>query len=131
MFRIRPALPEDYYDIRECLEQHGKELRLTPEIGIMTALENGFAGLGMYRFGEGEAELTEVITVDEDDEELAFFIGKAVLNKLDLAGVKQVTCRNGALAELLRRLEFLQEESGRWKLRLEGYFTAPCQRKKV
>lgn len=130
MFRIRPAVPEDYYDIRECMEQHGKELRLMPETGIMTALENGFAGIGMYRFGKTEAELTEVITVDENDDELAFFIGKAVLNKLDLLGAKQVICRNGTLSELLRRLEFLQEESGKWKLRLEGYFTAPCQKKK-
>ncbi|MBE7043101.1 MAG: hypothetical protein E7399_06360 [Ruminococcaceae bacterium] len=131
MFRIRPAIPEDYYFIKECLEQHGKELQLTPQTGIMTADEDGFAGLGIYRLDDTHAEILEIITVDEQDWELAFFIGKAILNKVDLQGAKQVVCYNESIQGLLRKLEFLQQESGVWKLNLEGYFTSPCQRKKV
>lgn len=131
MFRIRPAAPEDYYEIKNCLNRHGKELFLTPETGIMTAEENGFAGLGLYQLKQQEAELLEVITVDEQDLELAFFIGKAVLNKVDLQGVKWVYCQNKELNGLLQRLEFVQEKHGFWRLCLEGYFTSPCQRKKA
>lgn len=130
MFRIRPAIPEDYYEIKNCLEYHGKELLLTPQTGIMTADEDGFAGLGIYLLEGERAEISEVITVNEDDWELAFFIGKAILNKVDLQGAKQVVCNNESLSELLRKLEFLQKEPGVWSLNLEGYFTSPCQRKK-
>lgn len=130
MFRIRPAIPEDYYEIKNCLECHGKELLLTPQTGIMTADEDGFAGLGIYLLEGERAEISEVITVNEDDWELAFFIGKAILNKVDLQGAKQVVCNNESLSELLRKLEFLQKEPGVWSLNLEGYFTSPCQRKK-
>ena len=130
MFQIRPAIPEDYYDIKNCLSQQGKELELTPQTGIMTAIENGFAGLGMY-VAEGEkAEILEVITLDEKDWELAFFIGKSILNKVDLQGVKQVVCKNQALSSLLNKLEFKETEQGIWTVSLEGYFTSPCQRKK-
>ncbi len=131
MFRIRPAIPEDYYSIKECLEKQGKELQLTPQIGIMTADEDGFAGLGIYRLDKQEAEILEVITVDEQDWELAFFIGKAMLNKVDLQGAKEVFCSNNEIGDLLKKLEFLEKEKGKWHLNLEGYFTSPCQRKKV
>ena len=130
MFRIRPAIPEDYYEIKNCLEQHGKELTLTPQTGIMTADEEGFAGLGLYLLQEQQAELVEIITVNEQDWELAFFIGKAILNKVDLQGAKHVICKNESLSKLLRKLEFLQKEPHVWSLNLEGYFTSPCQRKK-
>ncbi len=131
MFQIRPAIPEDYYSIKECLNAHGKELQLTPKIGIMTAIEDGFAGLGIYRLDETKAEILEVITVDEQDWELAFFIGKAILNKVDLQGAKDVFCHNNEIGDLLKKLEFLEKETGKWYLNLEGYFTSPCQRKKT
>ncbi len=130
MFRIRPAIPEDYYEIKHCLENHGKELILTPQTGIMTADEDGFAGMGLYLQNGETAEIIEVITTNEADWELAFFIGKAILNKVDLQGAKQVVCKNESLSELLNKLEFLQKEPGVWYLNLEGYFTSPCQRKK-
>lgn len=129
MFQIRPAVPEDYYSVKECLSQHQKELVLTLEMGIMVADENGFAGLGMYRADSERAELLEVITVNEQDQELAFFIGKAVLNKLDLLGVEQVFCQNGSLEDLLKKLGFCQEGQGKWRLSLKGYFTTPCHKK--
>ncbi len=131
MFQIRPAIPEDYYLIKDCLEKHGKELQLTPQIGIMTADENGFAGLGIYRLDGTKAEILEIITVDKQDWELAFFIGKAILNKVDLQGAKEVFCYNNEIGDLLKKLEFKQVEQGNWCLNLEGYFTSPCQRKKV
>ena len=131
MFQIRPAIPEDYYSIKECLEKHGKELELTPQTGIMTAIENGFAGLGIYRLDEKQGEILEVITVNEQDWELGFFIGKAILNKVDLQGAKEVFCYNNEISDLLKKLEFLEKETGKWHLNLEGYFTSPCQRKKV
>lgn len=131
MFQIRPAVPEDYYEIKDCLERHGKELQLSPQMGIMTAIEHGvFAGLGLYRLEEDEGELLEIITVDEQDEELAFFIGKAVLNKLDLSGTKEVTCFNGELDELLKKLEFYRDDEGVRRLCLKDYFVTPCQRRK-
>lgn len=131
MFRIRPAIPEDYFSIKDCLQSHGKELQLTPDMGIMTADEDGFAGLGIYLLNEKEAEILEIITVDEADWELAFFIGKAILNKVDLQGAKEVICHNCDIVDLLKKLEFLEQESGKWHLNLEGYFTSPCQRKKA
>ena len=131
MFQIRPAIPEDYYEIKDCLGQHGKVLQLSPQTGLMTAIEHdAFAGLGLYRREGDKGELLEIITVDEQDEELAFFIGKAVLNKLDLSGVKEVTCMNGELDGLLERLEFDRENEGVRRLCLKDYFVTPCQRRK-
>ncbi len=128
MFRIRPAVPEDYYLIKECFEKRQKKLILTSDTGIMVAEENGFAGLGLYRMEPEGAVILEVITENEKDWELAFFIGKAVLNKLDLQGVKLVYCQNEELHDLLKKLGFYKNGQGTWRLSLEGYFTTPCQK---
>lgn len=126
MFHIRTAVPEDYYDLKECMERHGKKLELSSETVLMTATEDGtFAGMGAYTAAGEEATLTAIYTEREEDEQMPFFLAKACLNKMDLDGVRRVRCSLAESEALLKRLGFCRSGE-EFTLDLEGYFEAPC-----
>ena len=61
-----------------------------------------------------------------EDETLMYAMGKAMLNTLDLGGVKKVLIKNEKLSELAKQLRFIKTDNGIWSLELEGYFTCGC-----
>ena len=63
----------------------------------------------------------EIISIGLD----SYDMGKALLNAIDLMGIKDVFCKNSEMDRLLRALRF-KEEDGVYKLNLEGYFTGGC-----
>ena len=64
---------------------------------------------------------------DTDALEIA---GRAVLNFLDLCGIKDVVCEvHEPLDEILaKRMTFEKDSDGRYKINLVGFFNEPCKR---
>lgn len=61
-----------------------------------------------------------------DDEILSYAMAKAVLNSLDLGGVRYVSIENERLYALAEKLKFTKTASDTYKLDLEGYFYGGC-----
>ena len=126
MFTIKPALPEDYYDIKDIYSEKGKELTLSENMFIMVARENGFAGIGVYVLNDSYAEVSELLMKDDDNIQMKYFICKAVLNSIDLKGVKIVICKIASEERVLKMCKFEKDSDGIYKLNLTGYFDAGC-----
>jgi len=103
------------------LRARGIETDLGP-LFVMCATEKGnLLGVGAVSMDAGGAKIEEVVC----DEDIDWLIGKALLNSLDLGGIKNVTLDNPKLFKLAKFLRF-KEESGEYRLNLEGYFEAGC-----
>lgn len=74
---------------------------------------------------EAMAELDEdkavLVDIKEYEEGLAYEMGKAILNAIDLKNIKTVLCRNKRLHDTLIKLHFLHLQHC-YSLSLEGYF---------
>lgn len=125
MFTIKPAVPEDYYEIKDLFDEKGVPFNLTGNMGIMVAREDGFAGIGVYVMGDGCAEFTHLLMKDDDNFQMKFFICKAVLNAIDLKGVQNVTASLPGEEKVLKMCKF-KEENGKFSIDLTGYFEAGC-----
>ena len=126
MFTIKPAVPEDYYDIKEIYEKKGRILKLSQNMCIMVARENGFAGIGVYVMQDGFAEFSDILMIDEDNFQMKYFICKAVLNSIDLKGIKDVVCKLDSEDRVLKMCKFIKDIDGVYKLNLSGYFDSGC-----
>jgi hypothetical protein len=84
---------------------------------------------GTQLIGEAAAELrgnaAEITKLAEYQPGLAYEIGKALLNAVDLRGIPTVLCRDDGLRGVLTRLRF-SEENGEYFLPLQGYFSSNC-----
>ncbi len=63
----------------------------------------------------------EIISIGND----SYDMGKALLNAIDLMGIRNVTCFNKDMDRLLKALRF-NFENDMYTLNLEGYFTGGC-----
>lgn len=63
----------------------------------------------------------EVISIWNDN----YDMGKALLNAIDLMGIKEVVCYDKGMDRLLKALRF-KLEGDVYTLNLEGYFTSGC-----
>lgn len=63
----------------------------------------------------------EIISIDQN----SFDMGKALLNAIDLMGIKKVVCADGNMDALLKSLRF-SKEGEKYVLDLNGYFDAGC-----
>ena len=143
MFVIKPAEPKDYYTIKQFYEAQGKRLELSADLGMLVAHEDGFAGLGIYTLHGDYAVLEDISLVREEDFEMSIFIGKAVLNSIDLKGINKVYSNAAPVKRTLKALGFktvdtlnlVNQEDGTedppytYFLSLEGYFSSPCNNK--
>lgn len=123
MFTIKPAAPEDYYEIKEICEKRGKPLELSPDKGIMVARENGFSGVGIFEIKKDSAEFTDIFMADEENSQMKYFIAKAVLNSIDLKGITEVYSKSVYLEPVFKMCGFEKLSDGTFHLNLEGYFT--------
>ncbi len=105
----------------EFLRTRGITTDLQP-LFVMCATEKGkLLGVGAVSMDSAGATVEEVVC----DEDIGWLIGKALLNSLDLGGIKKVKIENSTLFKLAKMLRF-REENGIWLLNLEGYFEAGC-----
>ncbi len=125
MFSIKPACPSDYYDIKELYEKYGKALELTKNRYIMVAREEEISGIGIYSISENTAYFEDILMKDDNNIQMKYFITKAVLNSVDLKGIKEV-CSAPSVGEKVLKLCKFQEKDGRYCLNLEGYFESGC-----
>lgn len=123
MFTIKPAEPEDYYNIKDICEKHGKPLELSAKTHIMVAKENGFSGIGIFEITDGAAEFTDIFMADEENLQMKYFIVKAVLNSIDLKGIEDVYSKSAYLEPVLKMCRFEKLSDGTFYLNLKGYFT--------
>jgi len=79
---------------------------------------------------EASAEIKEGTAVleyiNEYESNVAYGMGKSILNAIDLAGIKTVICENKNLVNLLKILGF-KEENNVYLLNLTNYFTTDCK----
>ena len=123
MFTIKPAVPEDYYDIKDIYEKHEKPFELSSNLHIMVARENGFSGIGVFEINDGIAEFTDIFTLDGVQPTMKYFIAKAVLNSIDLKGITDVYSNSAYLEPILKMCRFEKLPDGIFHLCLKGYFT--------
>lgn len=64
----------------------------------------------------------EIISIDGAD----FNMGKALLNAIDLMGIKKVVCKIDDMSEVLKALRF-QKNDGIYVLDLTDYFVSGCK----
>ncbi len=88
-----------------------------------------FAGLCQFKMDETGGHIY-TLTAPKGSEELdpLFVMGRAALNFIDLCGVKFAFFDGeGADDALLRRIGFTPDETGRYAISLEGFFTGGCK----
>lgn len=91
---------------------------------VMSAMEGEtIVGMGAVSMTPDFAVVEELVC---DDETIAYGMGKALLNSLDLGGVARVLIKNERLYPLAERLRFTKTEQGSYEVSLYGYFTAGC-----
>ena len=80
---------------------------------------------------EAVAELNEnfatLISIDEHLPNLSYDMGKAILNAIDLKGIRKVECSNKNLHNTLKKLGFEQVNS-KYFLDLTNYFNNGCKK---
>ncbi len=66
---------------------------------------------------------------DRDRAEALFVMGRATLNFIDLCGVHFALFEDADFADegMIRSIGFSRDETGRWVMNLEGFFTEPCK----
>ena len=85
----------------------------------------------IMRMTEGEKIISEAKAVANDDGSAeiislnSYDMGKALLNAIDLMGIKNVLCYDKELDKLLRALCF-KYENDVYRLDLTGYFDSGC-----
>ncbi len=91
---------------------------------VMQATENGkIVGMGAASMCPAYAVLEAVVC---DDDTIAYGMGKAMLNSLDLGGVGYVLIKNESIYPLAKRLRFQETTEGTYRVSLDGYFTSGC-----
>ena len=109
-------------------EEYTKPFGITPEDDktvICARYPDKFVGIAYVSFDGTEGTVHLLSLIDGyDDETDIFLLGKAMLNFLDLHGVKNVTYPYVTDVPLAKRLGFRENENGTYTLCLEGYFTA-------
>ena len=130
MITFGMASLEEIYQINQFAEKMGETPY--PFSGLyMVCREAGeLAGYCVIRVHSAYAELIDAILLKEDkDDALKIVLIKSALNAIDLAGTKNVVCKNSKMKDILEKLEFTRNEQNDYILNLEGYFK-PCSCKK-
>ena len=122
MLEMRPVFTS--YEREEYLKPFG----LVPEDGktvICARYPDRFVGAA-YVSISGEVGTVHLYSLvpDYNDETDYFLLGKAMLNYLDLHGVKTVVYPEVPDEAMARRLGFAKRENGSMTVSLVGYFTA-------
>ncbi len=108
-------------------EEYTKPFGITPEddkVVICARYPDRFVGMA-YVSAEGENGKIHFLSLIDgyNDETDLFLLGKAMLNYLDLHGVKNVVYPEVKDEKNAKRLGFKKNEDGTYTLSLEGYFT--------
>ena len=93
---------------------------------VMEATESGkVVGMGAVSMDLSGAVMEELVC---DDDTIAYGMGKAVLNTLDLGRIRRVLVKKERLFSLAKRLRFAENGDGFYEVDLEGYFTGGCEK---
>jgi len=115
-------------------------VEFSPDCLAYGAKENGVfdfdrtsfvAGVSQFRILGKYAVIYDLANaVGIDDLEVLILMGKAMLNFVDLCGVKDVIIKTENIQNknLIKILGFKEDNSGVYKLNLKDYFDSPCQK---
>ena len=108
-------------------EEYTKPFGIIPEEGktvICARYPDKFVGMA-YVSTDGEKGTVHFLSLVDgyNDEIDIFLLGKAMLNYLDLHGVKDVEYPEVKNEALVKRLGFRKGEDGIYRVNLVGYFT--------
>lgn len=121
MLEFKVAVEKDR--ISEYLNNRGIKLDLKAFF-VMYAEENGkIVGMSAVSMNPLYAVIEELVC---DDNAVAYGMGKAVLNSLDLGGIARVCIKNERLHTIAEQLRFVKNSTGIYEVLLEGYFTSGC-----
>lgn len=130
MITFGMASLEEICQINQLTEKKGEPPYPFSGLYMVCRKEGKLAGYCVIRVHSAYAELIDAILLEEDrDDALKIVLIKSALNAIDLAGTKDVICKNRKMEEILEKLEFSKNENNDYILNLEGYFQ-PCSCKK-
>jgi hypothetical protein len=90
---------------------------------------NKLLGVSQFRILDGYAVIYNLANAcGIDDLDALIIMGKGTLNFIDLCGVKDVIIKEKS-RDLPKLLGFKKDDSGVWRVNLEGYFDSPCCKK--
>ena len=114
---IEKQLAKDFF------ESQGSHCDISDKL-VMCAYDGGtLVGAGAVSMTSQETSIEEICC----PEGLELALGKALLNTLDLGGIKKVHCRQPRLFALAKRLGFKSSlDDSCMELSLDGYFTGGC-----
>ena len=98
-------------------------------------VDGDLTGICQFRMDEAGGHLCALAVVkdsalsDRDRAESLFVLGRATLNFIDLCGMHIAYFEDKSFTEegMIRSIGFSQDESGRWMMDLDGFFTEPCK----
>ena len=114
---LEKAAAKEYLKLKESPVDISQMMVMTAADGEKTA------GVGALSLSRDGAVLEEILC---DDDTIAYGMGKALLNALDLGGVRNVEIKREGMFELAKKLGFKENQDGIYVLDLEGYFYGGC-----
>ena len=108
---------------QEYLNEHKIDTDIS-KMMVMNVVEGEkIVGVGALSMDITGAVLEEICA---DNQQIEYGLGKAMLNALDLGGIKNIYIKNDALKDIAAKLLFKENDKGELFLCLEGYFEGGC-----
>ena len=125
MIKVLPIQSKDLQ--KEICEKCGTEY--DPDLLAYAAYtDDRLAGVCQFKLTDKGGVIKNISpTIDHEDKEALFVMGRGALNFIDLCGVHFATYCGEAMDEpLLRRIGFKKNSDGIFEINLEGFFTDHC-----
>lgn len=97
-----------------------------PEGADAMVLRDSGGAIDGHALFRADGDAVEILAVETALPMMADGLIRSVLNTGDCRGAIRGVCRDGALAPILRRLEF-EEENGVWTVSIEKFFRGECK----
>ena len=101
-------------------------------LAYLATVDDVFVGVCQFKLTPNGGEVYDIALLpDKDDFEALFVMGRAALNFIDLCGIHNAFYVGEDTDEpLLKAVGFKKDESDRWAINLEGFFTDHCHEHK-
>ena len=127
MFKVLPIQSKDTQ--KELCEKCGVTFD-ADLLAYAVSVDDEFAGICQFKLTDKGGEIHDLApALTKNDPDALFVMGRGALNFIDLCGVHIAYFEDKSFTEegMIRSIGFSQDESGRWMMDLDGFFTEPCK----
>ena len=125
MFKVLPIQTKDEQKIicEKCGVEFNADL-----LAYAVSVDNTLAGVCQFKLTDKGGMIYDLAaTLDHNDSDALFVMGRGALNFIDLCGVHYATYLGEVTDEpLLLKIGFKKNENGVFDINLEGFFTDHC-----